>query len=279
MTARSIRRAAERKARKTTEKKARLQNLAPHENETPFCPSSEDSLNSPVEHKEAETEGRPQPSSEARLAANRLNSQLSTGPRSAEGKALSSLNAVTTALTGRTVLLPSDDVIAYEQHVASYEKEFQPAGGRETELVQSIADAQWRLMRIPALEMAIYARGRSEFAQKFESEEPALRPSIIDLETFLAYQKPLRNLQLQEGRLRRQREKDLAELRSLQEAREEREKEQLALASKLYLAARHDRRTFAPADHGFEFSTSDIEAYLEGARVAQIANAALRNAA
>lgn len=43
--------------------------------------------------------------SERRLAANRANTQLSTGPRTPEGKAKSSLNAVKTGLAGRTVLL------------------------------------------------------------------------------------------------------------------------------------------------------------------------------
>ncbi|MBV9938821.1 MAG: hypothetical protein JO150_09975 [Acidobacteriaceae bacterium] len=42
--------------------------------------------------------------SERRLAANRANAQWSTGPQTPEGKAKSSLNAVKTGLTGRTVL-------------------------------------------------------------------------------------------------------------------------------------------------------------------------------
>jgi hypothetical protein len=130
---------------------------------------------------------------------------------------------IVTGLTGRTVLLPSDDAEAYRQHVAAYENEFKPAGLRECELVQSLADIQWRLQRIPGLEMAIYARGRDEFAEQFEDFDPAARSARIDLETFLQYQKPLRNLQLQEGRLRRQREKDMAELRELQEERRQAE--------------------------------------------------------
>ena len=48
-------------------------------------------------------------STEAQVHANRANAQLSTGPSSASGKAKSSLNAVKTGLTGRTVLLPGDD--------------------------------------------------------------------------------------------------------------------------------------------------------------------------
>ena len=45
-------------------------------------------------------------SSAAQAAASRFNGALSHGPTSEEGKATSSLNALTTGLTGRTVLLP-----------------------------------------------------------------------------------------------------------------------------------------------------------------------------
>jgi hypothetical protein len=168
--------------------------------------------------------------SEAKLAANRANAQLSSGPRTAAGKAVSSMNAVKTGLTGRTVLLPSDDAEAYRNLLAAYENEFKPVGLRECELVQSLADIQWRLQRIPGLEMAIYARGREEFAEQFEDFDPAARSARLDLETFIHYQKPLRNLQLQEGRLQRQREKDIAELRELQQERRKPDEARAALA-------------------------------------------------
>jgi hypothetical protein len=80
--------------------------------------------------------------SSQRLAANRANAQLSCGPKTPEGKAKSSLNAVKTGLTGRTVLLPSEDAEAYETHLLSYWEEFDPVGVRETQLVQSLADTQ-----------------------------------------------------------------------------------------------------------------------------------------
>jgi hypothetical protein len=203
MTARSIRRAAERKARKTAQKEVRLEQNA------------------------VETQSR---ISEAKETANRANAQLSTGPRTSEGKAISSMNAVKTGLTGRTVLLPLDDADAYLRHLAAYENEFKPVGLRECELVQSLADIQWRLQRIPGLEMAIYARGRDEFAEQFEEFDSAVRSARIDLETFIHYQKPLRNLQLQEGRLQRQREKDMAELRELQQERRKPDEARAALA-------------------------------------------------
>jgi hypothetical protein len=137
--------------------------------------------------------------SDKQLAANQANAQLSTGPTSPEGKAKSSLNAVKTALTGRAVLLPTDDAAAYERHHTAYHEELRPVGPRETALVQSLADIHWRLGRIPALEMAIYARGRSQFANKFDHEDESVRAGLIELETFLAYEKQLRNLQLQEA--------------------------------------------------------------------------------
>ena len=178
---------------------------------------------------------------EVRAAVNRANAERSTGPRSPEGKAIASLNAVKTGLTGRTVLLPSDDAAAYAAHIAEYESEYKPAGLRERELVQSLADTSWRLKRIPGLELAIYARGRSEFAETFLSDDPALRASKIELETFLKYEKQLKNLQLQEGRLARRYEKESAELRSLQQERRAQQQ-----------AQEKEKKTNA----GFEFSTA-----------------------
>ena len=135
--------------------------------------------------------------------------QLSTGPKSPEGKATASLNAVKTALTGRTVLLPTDDAAEYERHIRAYQDELKPVGQRESDLVQSIADTAWRLARIPGLEMAIYAKGHMQFAESFNDRDPSLRRAMIELQTFLTYEKQLRNLQLHEARLARRREKEL----------------------------------------------------------------------
>ena len=250
MTARSIRRAQERKAKKLA-RKANIEEIR--------------------ELAVVETAPAPETTeiSAARLAANRANATLSTGPRTAEGKAQSSINALKTALTGRTVLLPSDDAAAYEQYVDRFVREFQPVGIREAELVQSIADTNWRLRRIPTLEFALYARGRTQFAEKFAAEPADAQPGMIELETYLSYEKQFRNLQLQETRLRRQRDKDLADLRQAQQDRNKQEAQDLATAATMYQVARSRNQPFDPADHGFEFSLDDIESYIEGARTAQ----------
>jgi hypothetical protein len=196
MSPRSIRRAAERKSLKDARKTV--------------LPTA------PIDAVEQIPSARPV--SEARLAANAANAQLSTGPSTPAGKAKSSVNAVTTALTGRTVLLPSDDVAAYQQHLQNFADEFHPVGPRETELVQAIADHAWRLIRISNLEMAFFASGHEQFAEQF-ADRGAMQASFTQMHTFLHYEKQIRNLQIQEARLRRNREKDTAELRRLQQER------------------------------------------------------------
>ncbi len=202
--------------------------------------------------------------SAAQLAANRANAQLSTGPTSADGKAKSSLNAVKTGLTGRTVLLHSDDVDEYQRYLTDYEKELQPVGRRESDLVQSIVDTVWRLRRIPGLETAIFARGYLEFENAFNAHAPGLRPGMIELETFLKYEKPLRNLQLQDARLGRRREKEFAELRHLQQERKAKETAALNAAAREYVLAKKNNAPFTQSANGFEFSTAEIERYLAG---------------
>ncbi len=130
--------------------------------------------------------------------------------------------------SGRTVLLPADDAAEYERHIQAFAAEYAPVGLRESDLVQSIADTWWRLKRIPCLESALLAQGYLEFADSFDEYDPSLRPSLIQAQAFLKYEKQLRNLQLQEARLFRRYEKDRAELRELQQARKQKEAEALS---------------------------------------------------
>ena len=200
-------------------------------------------------------------STAAQIAANQKNAQLSTGPSSESGKAKSSLNAVKSGLTGRTVLLPSEDAARYEAHVSEFKKHYAPVGDEECNLVQSLADTEWRLLRIPALEMGVYAIGRLEFAGLFPEQDGAVRKHLIEAQVFLAYQRQLNNLSIQENRLRRQREKDTAALRELQEKRQKQTEARLDAAVRQYtrFTKENPQTAFDPAQFGFEFSLAEIE--------------------
>jgi hypothetical protein len=210
MSPRSIRRAAERKARKLARKEAVQRSAAP---------VAEDQVG-----------GTQTPDGEAARGK-------ATGPKTPEGKAISSKNALKTGLTGRSVLLPSDDPDVFEEHVKAYFDEYKPQGLRERELVQSLAETRWRLNRSFALEAAL-------FSQVSNAENAEEGPSAAaNVQNLIKFEKTLKNLHLQEARLNRRFDKDLAELRALQEARIQAE------------------GSLVEENAGFEFSTDDFERY------------------
>jgi hypothetical protein len=109
--------------------------------------------------------------------------------------------------------------------------------------------------------MSIYALGRLEFAELFPDQEQGVRKQLIDAKVFLAYQRQLNNLSIQEGRLRRQAEKDLAALQALQQPRIQAAQARLNEASRLYISAVHQNRQeeYDPKALGFEFTMAQIE--------------------
>jgi hypothetical protein len=153
--------------------------------------------------------------SPAQLAANRANALLSTGPRTAAGLAKSSQNAVKSALTGRTVLLPTDDVDEYARFLTGIQRDLKPVGQAECELVQIVVDCFWRQRRIQALEFALYAHGHDQFENVFPDTPEESRYNRILLQTHITYEKQFRNFQIQEARLDRKRAKAMAELQRL----------------------------------------------------------------
>ncbi|HEX4228536.1 MAG TPA: hypothetical protein VHZ07_07690 [Bryobacteraceae bacterium] len=155
-------------------------------------------------------------STPAQIAANQANAQLSTGPKSESGKAKSSLNAVSTGLTGKTVLLPGDDAKAYSDHMANYFSRFDPQTPEEEEIVQDLAQTKWRLNRVPQLEEDIYALGAVTFANLSEDQPEEIRPGLIRAHTFITYGKRFDNLYLQESRLTRRYSNLLKQLSALQ---------------------------------------------------------------
>jgi len=157
-----------------------------------------------------------------RTTTNRANAQHSTGPRTDAGKQRSSLNALRHALTGQTIVLPSDDLIAYQRHCKGFFDEYHPKSETEKYLVQTIADTTWRRYRIAALENNLLTLGITEHQENVDTGL-AMAQSYRDQHRVLA------NLSLHEQRLTRLFEKTLKQLREIQAERLNLEKEQLPL--------------------------------------------------
>ena len=74
--------------------------------------------------------------------------------------------------TGGATLLPVTDAAPYGQLLQDHQTEFQPVGLQESSLVQTLAETAWRMRRLVALEMALFAKGRIEFAAQFAATLP-----------------------------------------------------------------------------------------------------------
>ena len=85
--------------------------------------------------------------SEARIAANRQNAQLSTGPRTAAGKKRSSLNGLTHGLRSEEVVLPTESRDQFDSFLAAWMDDWQPPTETRRFLVERAAVAAWKLRR------------------------------------------------------------------------------------------------------------------------------------
>ena len=197
--------------------------------------------------------------SEAQLIANRANAKLSTGPKTEVSKNKSSHNAVKTALTGQTILLPTDDVAAYEHLGQVLIAQHKPATYEEELLVQSIIHAEWRLRRIPVLEAGIYAVGREQLAG-------AVPAHLLEAEVYLKYERQLKNLSIQENRIRRNQEKDLKHLKEIQTARREQEAIQRKLAEVKAKQTQQPPQPQPEPQNGFDFCETPETTIEEGSR-------------
>ena len=93
---------------------------------------------------------------EKQLAANRRNAQLSTGPRSVEGKAASSRNALKTGLYCNGIIIGKESTPQLEALEAAYTAEYLPVTPTERALVDSLIHYEWLLRRYRWLETEVW---------------------------------------------------------------------------------------------------------------------------
>jgi len=93
--------------------------------------------------------------SERKLAANRANALVSTGPRTAAGKAVSSRNALKHGLLSSQILLEHEDVEELKALREGLYADLQPVGTLEEVLVERIIASAWLHRRALQAETAL----------------------------------------------------------------------------------------------------------------------------
>jgi len=179
-----------------------------------------------------------------RAAINRANSKHSTGPRTDEGKARSSQNALKHGLGAKAILLPSDDAAAFQRHLHSFLNEYQPQGPTEQQLVQTLANNSWHLDRVNRLEETLFTRAGENL-------------------TLDSQMRALTSLSTHRNRLTRGFESTLKQLKQLQEDRRGQERVDLWTAARLHSHAEHKGLPYNPLEDGFVFSKKDIDTFID----------------
>ena len=117
---------------------------------------------------------------ERQIKANRANAAKSTGPRTPEGKRISSKNAALPGLVSGTVVLKGESMRRFNDLAAALILQFQPRNSAEAFLIQTMTAARWRLLRMWGIQTAGF---ELEMALQ-QSGSPAASGAVLAAITF-----------------------------------------------------------------------------------------------
>jgi hypothetical protein len=128
------------------------------------------------------------------IDANRKNAAKSTGPRSAEGKARSSSNALKSGVYAEAEIIAGEDPAALEALTAEYVQRFHPTTPEERHFVDTVVRDDWRLRRLARAESQLweYTMRHTPF---FDKEHPLGHVVTVADETFARLQRRINDVQ------------------------------------------------------------------------------------
>ena len=197
--------------------------------------------------------------SDIQLVANRENAQHSTGPRTPEGKKRSSLNALRHGLSGQVVVMPYEDLQAYNAFVERYIKGCSPKNEPEKQLALDMANATWKLNRCTSIESGIYAMGHHDNADRNNADHPEVHTALTAATTYLENSRQIENLSRQENRLRRGLQQSIHLYHEMQDRRREQERQDMHLALPISRTHKMKSLPYDPATDGFVLSNAEID--------------------
>jgi len=103
------------------------------------------------------------------IAANRANAEKSTGPKSAEGKSKSSMNALRHGLYAGTVILPEENREDYDRLYGYYQEKLEPQTTYEQDLVSQFVLIEWKRLRAELIEASLLAEYGDESATVYSA--------------------------------------------------------------------------------------------------------------
>jgi hypothetical protein len=129
-------------------------------------------------------------SKKTRAAVNRANAQKSSGPRTEQGKAVSSQNSFKHGLYSKAIVIPGEDPAKFEALRADLAAEHRPVGVTEEMLVDELAQHYWRMKRFRSLDAQMY-RSKGPQENGGSALDTASLVQCIDLGLFTSIQRAL----------------------------------------------------------------------------------------
>jgi len=228
--------------------------------------------------------------SEKQIAANRANSEKSTGPKTPETKAISAMNALRHGMTGQVNLMPNEDREAHDQFCAAIVECLAPEGALEIQFAQSAAEDNWRANRGRSIETNMFAIGSfgpgfpgnpetMEFGTaSLNINNPEIDAAVISAQVFSAAPNKFQLLSLYMQRTNRDMLKSLDRLAALQTDRKARQQQDLEELAALLEYNEIKRIPVEKAEtkgsNGFVFSIHRIHAFVTRKRRLKLANVA-----
>ncbi|HVW86948.1 MAG TPA: hypothetical protein VHB50_19815 [Bryobacteraceae bacterium] len=201
--------------------------------------------------------------SEKQLKANRRNAQLSTGPRTDEGRRRVRANGLRHGLTGQFVLMPHEDREAWERFQSEIVKDLAPVGAIQIDIAHSIAQDRWRLNRARAVEDNVFALGQINNQPGIDAH-PRVRGALAQAQTWLNDAHSFNLLSLYEQRIHRNLMKNTKLLQELQTRTSEAERQSKTVEPEREAVANDTEidRPLPPAasarsENGFAFSNPE----------------------
>jgi len=155
-------------------------------------------------------------STPAQVAANQKNASHSTGPRTPEGKAASSQNAMKSGVTSAKAVLPFESQNEYNAMYDAFMAQFAPANFIERVIVEDIANAFWRIRRVKAAQISYMT----------EKLGPYVIPNPLLATAEIMLSKEMRLLHKYEASYRREYESAWRKLQAIQKERRLKEQQQ-----------------------------------------------------
>jgi hypothetical protein len=129
------------------------------------------------------------------------------------------MNATKHGLAGQTVVLPGEDLAAFQALRKRFFNETRPVGILEEQCVEMMANKSWLLARADALQTNLFAQGQIKHAHRTETDDPRLHVAMTAVHTLIEHVGNLEKLTRYQHRHHRMYQDNFKQLRELQAER------------------------------------------------------------